>query len=507
MAYETFNPKTGIKTTYNGDSQESGIAKTEQVGSVQAPAQQQTANQPVASPVQNNQNISPTVSETQNVAAPEKTQQQDTAAPQNGIDILVASGRPFNEEEAKSYAYAKGEQNWQQFVGGTAGNPNPNYIGATNWAQLQKTYTPYQLEKSIIRTKNGIFWNPDVNIGELPPVDPAQSINNDAKKLAEVATNANEKADKFSKETTDTTIDTGKTSLETDYKSEVMSMLQSSVGGNAEKLYNELYNTPEMKSAQSDVNSLKSKIDEYDQQIDELEEDIRREVEGEATESYITALATIRGQKILKMKRDAERQYNTAVSVYNGLKENANNLLQVRTKDSDTRYNQLFSMLQYESQQKQIDFSNKMTMLNFAQGLAEGRSVTMPDGTIVKGLKENDNLNVMSITEANGKTYAIGIDKKTGETKYKTYLGQSKVSGGGEDSAAKKLAELKATEELSIMSNPNYTKAYDNKGNAIYYDKAAYEAALTKWEEDKPLWDFGKKNDDDSKPTIYDFQK
>ncbi len=42
------------------------------------------------------------------------------------------------------------------------------HIGATNWEQLQKQYTPHQLEQSTQRIGQDIFWNPSVNITDIP---------------------------------------------------------------------------------------------------------------------------------------------------------------------------------------------------------------------------------------------------------------------------------------------------------------------------------------------------
>jgi hypothetical protein len=47
------------------------------------------------------------------------------------------------------------------------------YIGETNWAKLQKEYTPYQLEQSTMRIASGkgyndIYWDPNKNIADIP---------------------------------------------------------------------------------------------------------------------------------------------------------------------------------------------------------------------------------------------------------------------------------------------------------------------------------------------------
>jgi len=357
-----------------------------------------------------------------------KTEQPTDFTAKPGIAALLASGKAFTEEDAKNYAFAKGDTNYQQYIGGVGGSTNPNYIGATNWTKLQKTYTPYQLIQSTTRTPSGIYWKEGVNIGDIPSVDPNVSINADAKKIADIVSSGKDEAadyampDKKEGEKISSDADTNENTI--------MKMLQDNYGSSAESLYNELFNTPEMKSAQSDVTKYKTEIDEYDQQLDELKDDIRSEVEGEASESYISALATVRGDKILKMKRSAQRNYDTALANYNGIKENATNLLSVKTADANNRYTRLFSMLQLQIQQEGTEFNQELALNQLALQIPEGRSMTI-NGNTVTGLKENDNLNVVQFTDASGKTYVVGVDKKTGAEKYKTYIGTAKVSGSG----------------------------------------------------------------------------
>ena len=74
---------------------------------------------------------------------------------------------------------------------------NPLYIGATNWANIQKAYTPYQIQQSTVRTKDGIYWNPNVNIAEIQRVDPSTQINNDAAAIAKIISDAKKGAEKI----------------------------------------------------------------------------------------------------------------------------------------------------------------------------------------------------------------------------------------------------------------------------------------------------------------------
>lgn len=357
---------------------------------------------------------------------------------------------------------------------------DPLYIGPTKWAKLQKQYTPYQLQQATIRINDGIFWNPNVNIGSIPAADPSTQINKDTKTIATIVSDAKATADKTSIKSDKSVIaDDAATNEQT-----VMDMLAGQYGNqSAEAIYKELYNSPEMKAAQADVIKYKTKNNEYDQQIEDLKEDIRVEVEGEAPESYITALATVRGDKILKAKRANQIDLDSATGTLNNLKENATNLLNVRTKDNDTRYNQLFQMLQLQIQQEGTAFNQEIALANMAMNLPENRSITI-NGVTYKGLKENDNLNVIQFTDSSGKTYVIGVDKTTGAQKYKQYIGTSSVGGGSQITPVQELANYNATRELA--SNKQYADmlakgeidiAYDEKGNSFYYDKPAYDEA------------------------------
>lgn len=349
-----------------------------------------------------------------------------------GIAELLMSGQPFNETDARNFAYFKGEKNWQQYVGGVAGQPNQLYISNENWQKLQKQYTPYQLQQATTRTKDGIYWNPAVNIGEIPRQSPTEAINADTNAILDVVNSAKDEADKMTNDAAKggTKNDSGISADTDENEAEIMRLLNDQYGTSAEALYNELFKTPDITNAQQDVIKYQEELDEYDEQMEELKNDIRREVEGEAAESYITALATIRGEKILKQKRLTQRQYDTALANLNNLLSEASNLLQVRIKDADTRYNNLFNMLQLQIQQEGTAFNQQVALANIAMQLPEGRTMQIGD-TVVKGLKENDNLNVVQFTEADGSTYVIGVDKKTGEQKYKSFIGRQRVPGSG----------------------------------------------------------------------------
>lgn len=53
---------------------------------------------------------------------------------------------------------------------------DPNYIGATNFAALQKQYTPYQIEQSTTRNGNDIFWKAGSDIAKVPTAAPTTNF-------------------------------------------------------------------------------------------------------------------------------------------------------------------------------------------------------------------------------------------------------------------------------------------------------------------------------------------
>lgn len=431
-------------------------------------------------------------------ADPSQPEDQDQPD-QTGIDALVQSNRVFNITDAKNYAYSKGESNFQKYIGGAGGQENPLYIGSTNFARLQQQYTSYQIEQATMRTNDGIYWRDGVNIGEVPRSDPADLANDDTTIISNLVSTAKGEADRIFGGVDDKDKISGDPDISTDVdenNDSILKMLQNQFGSSAESLYTELFKTPEMKTAQADVIDKKNQLDQFDQQLDELKDDIRAEVEGEASESYINSLATIRGNNILKQKRSVQRDYDTALAQLNGLKDEANNLLNVRVKDADTRYNRMFSMLQLQLQEEGKEFNQELAILNASMMIPEGRTIQV-GGTTIKGLKENDNLNVVQFTDAERNTYVIGVDKVTGAEMYKTFLGKAAATGGGttnnfqyqykELEAETKLGQLKAV--TSGLNKPiNEVGAIrtdtDDDGNTYYYNAYALDQA----EKNKVWW-------------------
>jgi hypothetical protein len=356
-----------------------------------------------------------------------------------GISNLLLSGKTFNEVDAKNFAFFKGDQNFQKFIGGVAGQPNPNYIGPTAFDELQRKYTSHQIEQATIRTKDGIYWNPEVNIADIPSRNPEDAINDDTIVISDLITKAKDQADPFiSDKVKDAEAKEAeeKSKLDiTDTKNKEVTIADLTDNNNfsftqAEDLYNELFKTNEIKNAQSDVSKLQSELDEFDQQIEELKNDIRREVEGEASESAITALATIRGEQILKQKRSKQRDFDTALSQLNNLKDSAQNILNLRIQDKNERFDRLtkaldlqFKQAGFELDQETQRLNNSIATLNAAMSIPAGKSVQLPDGSIIQGINDDSDINVVDFTNANNEVFRIGIDSQTGEIKFNTFIG------------------------------------------------------------------------------------
>jgi hypothetical protein len=103
-------------------------------------------------------------------------------------------------------------------------------------------------------------------------------------------------------------------------------------------------------------------------------------------------------------------------------------------------------------------------------------------------MAEDAALNVIQFTDGQGNITVVGIDKATGEMKYKKVIGQAKVGGSGtEDSWVKKYTELQAKgdyETLTKINNGTATYVSSSDGKSILVvDVPKYETALKSWDE------------------------
>ena len=440
-------------------------------------------NSPFSTGNSNAVSAQPATPATPTPTTPAATTQPTKTPEQVNMDNLIASGQPFTEEDAKNFVYSQGLPNWQKYVGGVGGQPNPNYIGMTEWQRLQKSYSLYQLQQTTEKTPYGaIVWKEGVNINDVPREPVSQTVNKEVDLLSSILGTAKKTADV-----------TTKTSAKTNTAAATTgSLLGIDTGEASTDIYQEVFNTPEMNTAKQEVNDQKTKLDKFDQQLDELEGDIRKEVEGEASESYISAKVTIRGEDILKQRRAVQRDYETALGNYNSLKENASTILELRIRDNETRYNRIFSEIQFIAQRQDAAFNKEVAMTELALKVPAGRTITLPNGSVVKGMAEDDNINAVQFTDADRNTYIIGVDKNTGKEVYRRFIGQSPVPASEIDTTpiSTKLKETQAQASLDFMDRVNRGEigtAVDDKGKAFYYDIKAYETAL-KQEKDNPQW-------------------
>jgi len=331
-------------------------------------------------------------------------------------------------------------------------------------------------------------------------------VNEDADTITNIVDEAKSEADKtLADEEKDKGEDEERDSdfpeLPGDEKNEdIMSKLQNLYGTTAEEMYNDLFNTEEIQNLETKVNEKKKKMDEYDQQMENLKRDIRKEVEGEASDSYISALASVRGRKILKQKRNAQRDLNFYSSQLQNQKQQASEILDVRIQDQNNRYNRMFSMLQLQLQQQGQQFDRQMALANMGMNLPQGREVEVA-GMKVKGLKENDDISVKEITYPNGDVYVKGYDRKNGEVLYNTYMGKEKVpSGGGggvdkEDTWQFQFEEYKAKQGFESMKDFQERKesgeiqTIQKDDKVYYYDNKKYQDAVEKEKSEKTWGD------------------
>ena len=341
------------------------------------------------------------------------------------------------------------------------------------------------------------FWeNTEFNEGAKPPelikpIKPEETdltdntneeINEFNDFITDIVSEAEDEADKF-------TIDKDEPTTPSDYISTLEDLADEDT---AEEIYTELFSTQEMTDAKSKLADASDELQSYEDQLNELKDDIRNEVEGEASASYISALTAIRGEKIMKLKRLAQREYDSASGELKDLKTQATNIANARMKDSDNRYNRMFSMLQLQLQQEGVKFNQGVAMTNIAMQLPEGRSITMPNGDVVKGMKETDDLNIVQFTDASRNVYIIAVDKKTGEEKYRKLLGRSPAPSGAAPRvdptpSVTLLKETTAATQLEVMEKVKtgaYAIASDDSGS-FYYDKAKYDTA----KKDDQWWD------------------
>lgn len=283
------------------------------------------------------------------------------------------------------------------------------YITSTEYSNLKNKYTAYQIEQSTMRDSNGdIYFTKDINTIPRQPVEKIdESILNDISSAVEGGISEGKKEDEtYSKTTTENKVN------ETKYES-------------PSTIYSKFYDTPEMSSAKSDLQVKKDKLTAFDAQIEDLKSDIKKEVKGEASESYISALASVRGEDILKQKRQAQIDYDNSLNTYNSIISKAENGYKLYLEDQNFRMKEV----QAAADAQEAKFGRIMDLADLALKIPQGQSLTI-GGEKLTGLKENDSIKTVDFTDATGNKYVFAYDKNTGKQLYKTYIGKEKTGTG-----------------------------------------------------------------------------
>lgn len=283
-------------------------------------------------------------------------------------------------------------------------------------------------------------------------------------------------------------------------------------------MYKELLQSPEIKALGKSAAAKQEEIDKLDAAMVALENDIRKEIEGEAPQSYIDAKVAERAKDLYPKKLALTAELRNITSQLSSEKENAANVLQYTLRDSDNRYNRLFSMLQLETQKgqfaknyeqqeraagtqkEQFAANRELAILGMMKDLPPGRSITV-DGKEYKGMNEDANLSVIQFTDAKHKITVVGIDKTTGEIKYTKVIGMALAKGGGAAvkplTPTQELANYNATETLDIQKKVDdgtyeVITIRDPKNGSVksttIVDSAQYEGALEEWGKGGTKW-------------------
>lgn len=328
------------------------------------------------------------------------------------------------------------------------------------------------------------------------PTDPANSINDIASQTYDLLNNAQNKADKTTRESTkqetlqsqiEAILGLNKNNTLTD-KTAITSdgtVIDFAQQPSAVETYKQLLQTPEISALSTRAGEIQEELDKLDASELALENDIRKEVEGEAPQSYIDALVAERAKDLYPKKLSLQAELRNVTGQLSAQKENAANILQFTLQDENNRYNRLFDYLQFQVQQGQVDFSNRLSVLNYLKDLPAERSINI-DGVEYKGMAEDANLSVIQFTDENRNITVVGVDKVTGETKYTQVIGKAPASSSGsvkELTPTQMLANTVANKQMDIFDKIDqgvYGTFVDDKGTVVY-DKEGYKNALEQW--------------------------
>jgi len=189
------------------------------------------------------------------------------------------------------------------------------------------------------------------------------------------------------------------------------------VGGSGmTQMYMEIMSNPRIQGYQDDLLGIETQLGEIEKIELQMVNDIRKEVEGEASESYIMALAAKRMQDIYPMKLGLQRQQVALQNAISDEKTNAANIMQYYAMDEQNRYNRMWDALNLLKAEEaaigageQQGFENEIKLLNILKDIPTDRSVEI-GGYTYSGMAENSNINDIQKIAPNGHQIIMGID-------------------------------------------------------------------------------------------------
>jgi spore coat assembly protein SafA len=373
-----------------------------------------------------------------------------------GIEKLLQSERPFSATDAKNYAYATGKSNWQEFVGKTGSQLTAQ--GAANSAPAPASGAVHSVVKGDslgaiakkygvnladllqanpqITNPNLIFPGDQINIPTLNSANDLEAqINNTQKETKGVLDKANEKDS------------TGRKSAgldEEEYKPDVTTNFKKF---SALEKYNEFFGD------NSAIKGLKDKVISVDKQLTDLQnlednfvKDIRKEVSGEAPESYIQALASERASDLYPRKAALLSEKKMLEAQLANEEETAKMKLTLSLQDEENTMNRLkmyaeagialdaesfaaadkalgasgvakqyYAAIKAEKKAKtdedKLDLMTKI--INIQKDLPLGKTFTFGGATYESLSDPTENIQYFSETNAAGEKVIIAYDKTT----------------------------------------------------------------------------------------------
>lgn len=200
-------------------------------------------------------------------------------------------------------------------------------------------------------------------------------------------------------------------------------------GGTSLETYQSLLESSNITNYQNELAEVQTDLAEIQQIELEVVNDIRAEVSGEASESYIRAKAAARLEDIYPEKLYLQQREQILLGQLEAEQENVANIMEYYQNDKDSAYNQMWDMLNYLNEQSSTTLENEIDVIRLIKDIPEGRYVSI-GGIVYEGMASNDDITVVTKTDTAGNKIMYGIDKTTGEIVYETDLGAQRVSGG-----------------------------------------------------------------------------